>query len=263
MTPVVATVLLAARRPDWRGLVTSIRATTALWVVGGGYVAVRGLLGLFQGHRTEPYAISLFGGHVVDNMLELMRNAALFGLPLQSGTEASAGRVWPYVFWFLLIALATWAAWRGAYLPVAGIVCFFMSLVPLAALTNHYMDVYYVDLALVGLAVTVGALVARANLNFIVVVSALFVFVLVQAGAVQLFQERTFYAAIIERTDFLEEVNRHARVRNGQLVVETPCRLDKEWARDGELFRVLRDDPDLRVRFRFVEADRVSDSVTC
>jgi hypothetical protein len=262
ITPAVATILLTARRPDGTGIASSLRATRLMWLASAAYVVMRAALGLFGTHNAS-YAIDFLRfGRVFANLEDLMKVAARFGVPLQSDVEASAARVWDFGLWLLLIGLSLWAARRRSWLPLAGLAWFFVALIPVLGLRNHPMQPYYLELALVGLALTVGSLVAIAKPAPAVAVVAVAVFVLMQVGIVQRIQSRDFLATIIRRTDFLEETSRHAAVTNGVLIIETPCRADKQWAYGSDLFRVLRDEPTLRVKYRFTKP-RTSATVNC
>ena len=261
VTPAIATILLASRCPGWKGLAASLRTTAGLWAVSGGYFVLQALNGAFSGPKTAPYATNYFGRHVIDNALLLMNHAARFGIPPRGGFEVAALQVWVVTFWLLLLGFSVWAARRGSLLPLAGIACFCVSLVPYVGFTNHSMQRYYLEIALIGLALTIGSLAACARPRAVAVLVVSFV--LVQIGAVQLFHERTVWNTVIERTDSLEDLSMRTPTTNGELVIETPCGKDKEWSRNGDLFRVLRDDPGLRVRFKIVKPTVSSTPANC
>jgi hypothetical protein len=256
VTPAVASVVLFARSPDWTGLKTTFQRTWMLWLVAGAFLTARMVL-FAQGANSGPYEVDIFGGHVARNLLDLMQEVSWLSLrgALFDEIHPYVIRAWNVSVWLGLIGAAFWALRRRNYLALAGIGWFFIALLPVVGLPNHAMEPYYLDVAAVGLAVTVGSFIAMVRPSPAVLVSGLVAFVLVQAVAVQVFQNGWESSEIVRRAVALEQIASTERPRSGELVVATHCPRDRIWSRNGDLFRVLEDDPDLEVRFETLQPE--------
>jgi hypothetical protein len=210
-----------------------------------------------QGANSGPYEVDFFGGHVPRNVLDLMQEVSWLSLrrALFDEIHPYVIRAWDVIFWLGLIGAALWALRRRNYLPLAGIGWFFIALLPVVGLPNHEMEPYYLDVAAVGLAVTVGSFIAMVRPSPAVLVSAFIAFVLAQAVAVQVFQNGWESSEFVRRAGVLERIALTQRPLAGELVVATHCPRDRTWSRNGDLFRVLRDDSDLEVRFETLQPE--------
>jgi hypothetical protein len=263
VAPAVAGLVLAARSPDREGVKTALRSTWGLWVVAVAYLTMRAAL-VAVGGNTGPYAVNLLGGHLPSNLLDLMQHVSWLGLRSALLGEiverdlvggVSILRAWDVVLWLSIFGAAAWALRRRYLLPLAGIAWFFVSLSPVLVLPNHPMEPYYLDMAAVGLALTVGSLCSMARLTPAVTAVAVGAFILVQVAAVQLFQHEWNNSEGVRRTEALQRIAATEQPRAGELVIVTHCPGDREWSRDGDLFRVLQNNPELRVRFEIVEPE--------
>lgn len=256
VAPAAATFVVAAR---WSGRprpALILRRTWGLWFVAGVFLTIRMYMGLL-GSNSGPYAVDFFGGDVVRNLRDLMLLVSRLGL--QSGIPDAIDnwvlRAWDVIAWVTVFGAVGWALRRHNYLPLAGVGWFFVSLSPVLILPNHGMAPYYLDLGAVGLALTIGSLASMARIPPAAMAVGVGVFALVNAGAVLDFQRYGFMTTIVERTEVLEHIAMTERPRAGELVVATHCPEDRVWSRDGDLFRVLQNEPDLRVRFEVIEPE--------
>jgi hypothetical protein len=210
---------------------------------------------LAQGANSGPSTVDFLGGHLATNLIDLMQHASRFGLPRNVANNIEILLVWDAVAWLSILGAAAWAFRRRHHLPLAGIAWFFVALSPVLVLPNHPMEGYYLDVAAVGLALTVGSIGSMIRLTPAVAAVAVGVFVLVQAVAVQVFQGYGYFGTIVKRTVVLQRIAVTERPRGDELVVATHCPLDREWSRDGDVLRVLQNNPELRVRFEIVEPE--------
>lgn len=250
MTPVIAAVLIAFARstgPRWK---PALLQTVSLWIVAATYGAIRLANGAFSSSDpNSPYRMTL-GSHVFANLRLLMKFTARFGL---SRLDEVAGdlfqRYWHLLFWAAVVVLALLAARRKSYLPVAGIVCFVIGTIPVLGIANKPLSQYYVDLGLIGLGIGVGALTQTFAVRRGVLVTGLIVFVITQMVCMQAFHSQSGFRGFVERTDALEAYSRSTRARDGVLVIRDACPSDRELARGADLFRAIRGDRDLIVRY--------------
>lgn len=258
VTPALAVLVLVARSPNRRGVTAALAQTWRLWLVAAAYVALRAAFGAV-GAGGGAYTIDFIGGHMMTNLTTLMMHASRFGLTdsVSEGTPASSLlRAWDVIFWLSIFGAGIWALRRRFYLPLAGIAWFFVALAPVLVLRNHPMGTYYLDMATAGLALTLGSLISMVRLASAVTGVAVGAFVLAQAGAVQVWQVNSYFGSVVvERGRALQEIAATQRPRGGELVVATHCARDREFSRRGDLFRVLRSDPELRVRFELVQPE--------
>lgn len=249
VVPVVATLLLAARddvTARWR---SALHSTIGLWVVAVGFGLVRLAAGSTRAKSDAPYRLT-FGHHVISNLRNLVKFTANFGIYEWRGSaELQFARFWYLIFWAVLFGLALWALTRRSYLPAAGIVAYTIGLLPFLGIANKGMAPYYVEIGLLGLAVAIGALVQTFSVRLGAVIAGVVVFVVVQIVFVHTFQSRSILRTVLYRNDVMEEYSDRTPTVDGVLVVKGACPGDEKWTKRGALFRVLRDEPDLEVRF--------------
>jgi len=246
VVPALATILLVAR-PGHR-VRDALAATAELWAVSLAYGILRladgGLGGGNDAYRSE------LGPHVIDNLVTILRYTARFGMYRRPGTLESVLMTFlVLVFWGVIVGGSVWAAARRRYLPVAGLVGFLIGIMPFLGLVYHSMETYYVEVGILGLAVTVGALVDAVAPRTAVIVAGTVLFVVVQAVAADVVAERHWIRQVATRTSVLVDYAHHADIHHGTLVVEEACAKDEQFSRSGALFRVVLDRPDLRVRY--------------
>jgi hypothetical protein len=244
--PALLLIVALARRGRelrWRDVAAELRHGAVLWIVAAAYVAARLAGGLPS--PSSPYATKLVGGHVVSNAKALLQDAARFGMPLDS----TAARIWDAVFWFAILLASVYVLRRWRPLPLAGLAWFQVACLPVLFLTRHGMEPYYLDIALVGLAISLASLLACFVRSRRIVAGVLVAFVALQVVAVRRFDDDGTYNVAIRRSEAMHDLARTLPVHDGTLVVDTHCPLDTELSKDGELFRVVRDQPALEVRF--------------
>jgi len=260
MTPVIATVLIVAANASQPGVRLrtlagqAVSTTAGLWVVGIAYGVLRIVGGAFgSGDESAPYKLS-FGSHVLTNVRQTLKFAARFGIFRfeDNAIETLLARGWHYLFWATLIGLAIWALVRRSYLPMAGLLCFMIGTIPILGIANKPLATYYVDLGLIGLSVAVGSLLQTFRVRSAAVVVGLVALVIAQIVIMPAYQSRSEFRYFVERADAMEEYSEATPSVRGVLVVEGACPDDK--AQHGkDLFRVIRDDPDLDVKWVFRE----------
>jgi hypothetical protein len=129
-------------------------------------------------------------------------------------------------------------------------VAYGIGIAPFLGLVNHPMETYYVEAGILGLSVTVGALVEWISPRPAVVVGGTVLFVVAMMVTAKVVDDRHWINRYQARAAVLTESARAHPVAGGTLVVEEACPDDDEITRDGALFRVVLDRPTLRVRFR-------------
>jgi hypothetical protein len=159
--------------------------------------------------------------------------------------------------------LALWAWARRTYLPLAGIAAYCVGLVSYLGIGNKGMAPYYVDIGLIGLAVAIGALTQTFSVRLGAVTAGVVVFVLVQIVFVHTFQSRSILRTALYRNDVMEDYSNRTPTVDGVLVVTNACPDDEKWTKNAALFRVLRNEPDLRVRFEVPKTDAESPRPSC
>lgn len=225
----------------------ALAASVPLWATLGVYAVARLAVGI---HASGPYEQRL-GRSALDNLLTLMKIASSApSLPI-----SRSQRIGALVIWVVLIALVALAARRGRPLGLAGLVWFLLGVAPIVGLHNQTMVPYYLDAALLGLAVAVGVVIddLAANLPQRVLVPVLGVvtvaFAVVGVSLATdslgyLLPKRNCADALRAR---VEAEYPHPKPRS---MIEVP---DDPRARlvtvDGDLFRVVYDEPDLRIRY--------------
>lgn len=252
--PAMATLLVLARidrrsgrRLDLRG---ALRSTGTLWVVSGAYVALRIARGLLTAPSDDGYRSEL-GAHVVRNLATVLRYTGQFGMYRRGGSvEGAAMAALVVALWGALLLGSVLAARRGHLLPAAGLVAYGIGIAPFLGLVNHPMETYYVEAGILGLSVTVGALVEWISPRPAVVVGGTVLFVVAMMVTAKVVDDRHWINRYQARAAVLTESARAHPVAGGTLVVEEACPDDDEITRDGALFRVVLDRPTLRVRFR-------------
>ena len=253
VVPALATIFLLARRGSRVRLTSAMQSTAGLWLVAVGYGSVRVVNGHHHPAPDDPYRLSV-GRHVVSNTYSLMTYAGRFGVA-RSGAKSELIVMTAIVltFWLGLIGGAVWAWLRHDHLPAAGLACFFVGIVPFVGLTAHAIETYYIEVGVIGLAIAIGALLDVTPLRPWVLIGFAVVFVLVQVVAVQFVHSRHWIRTSIARTDVLEDYARRTPIHDGILIVEEACASDRVLTRDGAMFQLLLDKPDLRVRFDVLE----------
>ncbi|MFO1536473.1 MAG: hypothetical protein ACKOVH_01390 [Actinomycetota bacterium] len=254
--PAMATLFVLAR-PDrdrgWHDLSGALRSTASLWVVSLAYVSVRIARGLLTAPSDDGYRSEL-GTHMLGNLSTILRYTGQFGMYRRSGVlEGVLMAVLVIGFWGALVGGAVLALRRRNFLPAAGLVAFGVGILPFLGLTNHAMETYYVEAAILGLSVSVGALVDWISPRTVVVVVGTVVFVAGMAFAAKVVDDRHWIKRYEARAEVLADTAGAHPITDGILVVEEACAADADVTRDGALFRVVLGRPDLRVRFRVLE----------
>jgi hypothetical protein len=201
-------------------------------------------------YRLEP------GPHVLANLATLMGHAA--GMP--PGVEAGPlGAGYRLLVWLALTAGSVMLLRRGQPLAGLGLAWFALGIAPVIALSGHGMDPYYLDLALIGLALTVGALVGAAShraaprrLAGVLGAALLVAYLMVGATAVRAELPRSQLAAKAARAETaLADVRAaYPSLPRGATLYLIDSDDFTYWATGwGALFRVAYHDPALRVLF--------------
>lgn len=164
LIPIIACLaLVAVQRRD--GLVHQSKLRLGLYIllrtlplllVLAFYVVVRMAFHHMPAAEDE-YAIGL-GPHVARNLIHLLSFATglLPGAGLLLGAPSSA--LYQLIFWGVML-VGTWRLHRrGDRLATLGLLWFAIGLAPTLFLSRHPMDAYYLDIALAGLACSVGAI---------------------------------------------------------------------------------------------------------
>jgi hypothetical protein len=252
VTPALALIALLAptvtdHRPGRAELGTALRKTALLWLIALAYLAVRFATG--APFDRGPYAARLMGTHVFRNMLHLMQDAARFGTP----SAASIAKIWDVVFWGAIVVASLLVLRRGRLVPLAGLVWFAIACLPEVTLTKHGMDPYYLALPLVGLALTIASLLRFLVRSDRLMVGAVVFFVVVQVFAVQWYDRDSGIERKIRRSEALSALAKSQPVDHGVMTIRTHCPEDRDISKGGLLMQVVRDRPDLRVRFEVLE----------
>jgi hypothetical protein len=253
MPALMMIVLVTPRRDSgfrWHDVRTAARKAAGLWVVAALYVVVRVASGLPPANN--PYATRLFGTHLLRNAEPLLQDTARFGAPVASPAAA----VWDVVFWATVIVASVLAFKRRRYLPVAGLVWFAVGCLPVLTLINHPMEAYYLDFALVGLAITLASLLDCFVRSRRATVAVVVCFVATQVVAVQRFDDLSATNVAIRRSEAMREMARSLPRHGPTLIVPTHCPRDADISKDGKLFQVVRAQPDLKVRFDVLRPHR-------
>lgn len=154
------------------------RRSVPLWVVSVGYLVLRAGSGV--GNPPGPYHQQV-SAHAFTNFTVLVMRAVDFShyyapLPVELVVAVTAG----------LLAVFGWAIIRRHEVVVAGLVWFVLGTLPVVFLVNHAPDPYYVDFALPGLALAVGAtgeiLTRRLSTGMATAAGAVVLVVLAVAG---------------------------------------------------------------------------------
>lgn len=151
VTPVVlvgARYLIETAQP-WRSrLRRSLAVSSPLWFIAIGYATARRLAGF---HSTSgPYQQRLTS-HAFRNFGQLMEYASEFGYSRHMGVLVT-------VFWTVLLGLCGFVAWRcRRYQALLGAGWALLGVLPVIFLAVHHMEYYYVDFALPGVALAIGA----------------------------------------------------------------------------------------------------------
>jgi hypothetical protein len=241
------TVILLVARPGYR-VRDALSATVELWVVALTYGILRLADGALGG-GSDAYRSEL-GWHMLDNLATILRDTARLGITRRAGTgEAVVFAGLLVLFWGVVVGGSLWAATRRRYLPLAGLLGYLVGLAPFVGLVHHAMETYYIEVGILGLAVTIGALVDAASLRTTVLIGMTAAFVVVQMVAADLVVERHWIHAVAARTSILVDYAHEAEISRRTLIVEEACADDRAITVDGALFRVVLDRPDLRVRF--------------
>ncbi len=147
MAPAVV-MIVAWARPGGT-LKEGVTRSVPLWIVGFAYVALRIACG--AGNPPGPYhqQVSL---HALDNVASLVFDVGgLYRGALQIRILAD------FLLVIFLGATLAWSLLQRRYLVLAGLLWYGLGLLPVVFLVNHPPDPYYVDFALPGIALAIGA----------------------------------------------------------------------------------------------------------
>jgi hypothetical protein len=182
----------------------------------------------------------------------LLQATSRFGV--QFGTSAIV--VWDVIFWATIVGAALLALRRGRLLPIMGLVWFAVACLPVLTLVHHAMDPYYLDFALVGLAITIASLLRIFVRSQAVVIGAVALFVVMQIAAVARFDDTSGVNQQIERSEALRKIALTAPIHDHTVTIRTHCARDPDIARHDELVRVVRNNPTLHTRFDILTPHR-------
>lgn len=229
----------------------SLRLSFPLWVVSIGYILFRSAAG--ARNPTGPYHMGL-SSHVIDNASSLILRTV--DLPL--GT-LHAQDLRSVALFLVVGGLLYWSLVRRSRLALAGLVWFGLGLLPVLFLVNHPPDPYYIDFALPGLAIAIGA--AYEQVAAIIPGRAALALGLLLVIAIGLegwaFSESQFIHelgpdAVSTQRLLTQAAAAYPKRPSGEdLIVlksATVKRIEEVSCR-GDLFRVEYRDPFLRVRF--------------
>lgn len=228
----------------------ALRPTLPLWVVLAAYGVFRLLVGVDA--TGGPYEQKI-GREAVDNLWSLMRTAsAAPSLPFSGSQRLLAAAIW-----FALVVVLVIAAARGRLHGLVGLIWFFVGVAPVVGLFRQLMVPYYVDFALLGLALAVGVAfdeVTRWVPSRVgVLVGAACIVALVGSGvreASDSLGPLQSKRACADRLIAQVERDYPDPDEGSTIVVKAPGDCNAELSTvDGDLFRVLYDDPDLEVEF--------------
>ena len=250
MAPAVV-VVIAWTRPGGT-LVDALRRSLPLWIVDAGYLVLRAASGATN--PPGPYHQQL-STQAVDNLFSLIfQTDGLGRTSLQLQTLEDLLLI-AFLGATLVVSLA-----RHNYLVLGGILWFLLGTVPVLFLVHHAQQPYYVDFALPGIALAIGAgidqLAAVWSTTVAVAVGVVLVAVIAVVGHVASDFEFTheFGADITETNRLVAQVEAAYpnRPSGADLIVVHSDRIahdEQLVTRNGDLFRVEYGDPSLRVRF--------------
>ena len=242
-------VVVAWARPGGK-LKDALLRSLPLWIADVGYLALRAASG--ASNLPGPYHQQV-STHALSNFFSLILRASdLSGVSAQLRALAITG-----LFLFMAGTLV-WSIARHQYVLLGGLVWFVLGTIPVIFLVNHYMETYYIDFALPGLALAFGAaceLVARGLSNRIAILAGLLLLALLGlVGHADSTIEFTHeYGRDITQThQLLAQVHRifpHPS-RSEVVVVHSVQIANDQQAviQGGDLFRVVFHDPLLQVR---------------
>ena len=182
----------------------------------------------------------------------MVRASGLFGAPLQLQTLTSLG------LFLLMGAALVWSIARRKYVMLAGLAWFGLGTLPVIFLVHHSMEPYYIDFALPGLALAIGAAceLAAEGLSTKIAVAigmALLVALGIVGHAISDVEFAHEYGADVSETDqLIAQVQRNYRAHPSgaeTIVVHSTLTRSEEQAvtSRGDLFRVVFHDSSLRV----------------
>ena len=184
-------------------------------------------------------------------------------MPLVSGYRSirRVARVWDFVFWATIIVASVIALKRRRYLPIAGLLWFAVAILPVSTLSNHAWAAYYLDFTLVGLTFTLVSLprlFIRSNLAM--ADGFTLCFVAVQFAAVQRIDDKSSINVAIRRSEAIRARAPSLATHDHTLIFHTHCP-QTELSKHGELFRVVRSEPDLDVTSTYANRTAAERSV--
>ena len=151
-------VVVAWARPGGR-LGDALLRSLPLWIVDIGYSVLRAASG--AGNPSGPYHQQM-SSQALNNLGTLIERAFnVFGTQFQQWPVAITGLIT-----LVMAAALMWSLARHQYILLGGLVWFGLGTLPVVFLVNHPPDPYYVDFALPGLALAVGAACELATERF-------------------------------------------------------------------------------------------------
>lgn len=245
------------RRACWQAGVASAAATAPLWLLAALYLLARAA-GLARLAGTPDYAVGL-GPRTLFNAAVLAFHATGLSVRAQELIGAPLGVACRITFWGALLAGAWLARRRGSAAGLVGLPWFGAGILPVIGLTAHWMDAYYLDLALVGPALAAGALLERGMHRLApprtpgargIVGLVLTGLVLASAASVRAELPRAllYHRARLAAALLADVQEAYPRLPPGATLVLTGLDDAAAWAIGfGDLYRVLYGDPMLRV----------------
>ena len=228
------------------------RRSIPLWIADVAYLILRSA----SGARNPPGPYHLgFNSKVLTNAFSLIARTA--DLPVGSFhlRDLASG-----VLWLLIGAMIYWAVLHRRRVVLAGLVWFAIGLLPVILLVNHAPEPYYIDFALPGLAIAIGAAFEQIAdplpKKYAIAIGIVLVLALGLVGrAYSEFQYTREMGGDITATQrVVDQVDAAYRSRPSgpELIVvhdDHSARVQNSVTSDGNLFRVKFHDPSLQVRF--------------
>jgi hypothetical protein len=249
VAPAVA-VIVAWARPGG-ALKDALVRSIPLWTAGIGYLLIR--VGSGAANSSGPYHQQI-NSHALVNLSSL-----IFQTDGLSGTALQLRYLESLALFCVLSAGFLLSLRRHSYVVIGGLVWYLVGLLPVVFLVNRPPAPYYIDFALPGLALAIGAscefIVDRLPIRIALAAGLALLLALGFAGHIisDFKVNNDFAADIAETSRLVAQVERtHPTHPSGtELIVVHSSQVarDRQWVTSqGDLFRVVFHDPSLRVQ---------------
>ena len=246
-----AVIAISWARPGGT-LKDGFRRSIPLWIADMAYLVVRAVSGARD--PPGPYHLGI-DSKVLTNVFSLIARTA--DLPVGSFhlRDLASG-----VLWLLIGAMLYWALLHRRFVVLAGLVWFGIGLLPVIPLVNHAPEPYYIDFALPGLAIAIGAAfeqIADPLPNkYAIAIGIVLVLAVGLAGRAysefQYVREMGGDITATQRVVAQVDAAYPPGPSGPELIVvhdDHSLRVQHNVTSDGNLFRVIFHDPSLQVRF--------------